>query len=75
MRAAAKVPSVLGGYRPNVQDAGQDAFNRVRYLKAEVIKARTKLDDVERQLEDAQASRESMRAECGKCGDCSACIG
>ena len=60
--------SVLGGYRPQVRDAGRDAFQRVQYERAEVRKLQAK-------LEDAEQEREDMRAECGKCDDCSACIG
>ena len=75
MRALAKTPSVLGGYRPEVRDAGRDAFQRVQYLKAEVSKAQEKLDRADAQLAYAEEERNSMRKECRKCGDCSACIG
>ena len=75
MRGLAKVPSILGGARPQVRDAGKDVFNRVQYLRGEKRKAMAKLDDIERQLADAEQERQDMRAECNHCDDCSACIG
>lgn len=75
MRALEKTPSVLGGFRPHVRDAGRDAFQRVQYLKAEVNRAQDKLDRLESQLAAAEEERNAMRKECRKCGDCSACIG
>lgn len=67
--------SVLGGYTPKVRDAGKDAFNRVQYERAEVLKLRAKLKAAESSLADAEQTREDMRADCGRCDDCSACIG
>ena len=70
-----KVPSVLGGFRPVVRDAGRDAFDRVKYLRAEVKKEKNKLERLEAALSEAEAERNEMRKECGHCDDCSACIG
>ena len=75
MQALRKVPSVLGGNRPQTRDAGKDAFNRVQYERGEVRKLRAKLEEAERRLADAEQEREDMRAECNHCDDCSACIG
>lgn len=68
-------PSVLGGVRPVVRDDGQMAFRRVMSLRADVKKAREKLESLENQLADAELERAEFLADCGHCGDCSACIG
>lgn len=75
MRGTTRTPSVLGGYRPQVRDPGRDANARVQYLEAEVETAQAKLDKAKSQLAAAKAERESMRRACGKCKNCSACLG
>jgi len=75
MRGSAKVPSVLGGYRPQVKDDAQAAFQRVQYLRGEVRKAREKLQNLETQLYAAEEERGDFQSECERCGNCSACIG
>ena len=70
-----KVPSVLGGFRPQVRDAAADVVRRVRYLQAEVTRLGDKLSDLQRDLAAAKAEREAMQQACGHCDNCSACVG
>ncbi len=75
MKTMHKVPSVLGGHRPQVRDPGRDAFDRVKYLRAEKQKKQNELDNISAALAQAEAERNKMRQECGNCDNCSACIG
>lgn len=72
----ARVPSVIGGNRPNVRDDAQMAFRAAQHTKAEVSKTEEKLRQLKARYEAEESMRKSLCAKAtGKCGSCSACIG
>lgn len=76
MRSYAKVPSVIGGLRPNVRDDAQMAHRAVQHTKAEVSKTEEKLRQLKARYEAEESRRKSLCVKTtGKCGACSACIG
>jgi hypothetical protein len=68
-------PSVLGGYRPVVNDTQQMNFRAIQYLRAQVEAKEKDLAWLKERLKEAESMRNEARKECGVCGNCSACVG
>lgn len=75
MKGLAKVPSILGGSRPQVRDDGATQVRRVNFQRMEVQKQRDKLAKMQADLTHEEEVLDKMRESCAHCGACSACIG
>lgn len=74
-RGLAKVPSILGGSRPQVRDDGAVQVRRVNFQRMEVQRATAKLAKMQADLAVEEEVLDKMREACKQCGACSACIG
>ena len=56
-------------------DYGKEVNDRIASLKREINRHESMLDRVRQDLAAAEQEREECRQECGKCNDCSMCLG
>lgn len=71
----ARVPSNVGGWRPQVRDDRGMQFRRVSSMRADVQKAEAKLAKMREDLAREEEVLDKMREDCAQCGACSACCG
>ncbi len=56
-------------------DYGKAAHEAHKRAVRRVVELQRQLDDAERDLHEATRELDAFRKECGRCDDCSACLG